>query len=64
MPRRKEPMETFAFRLPKDVLAACRRTAEKRDEYLGEVMREMATRYGREELRAARTAKPTEETRS
>jgi hypothetical protein len=64
MPRRKEPMETFSFRLPKDVLAAARRTAVKRDEHLGEVMREFLTsRYAREELRTARTAKPdTEET--
>jgi hypothetical protein len=59
MPRRKEPMQTFAFRLPKDVLAACRRTAEKRDEYLGDALRELATHYAREELRAALTAKPT-----
>jgi hypothetical protein len=59
MPLRKEPMQTFAFRLPKDVLAAARRTAKKRDEYLGDALRELATRYAREELRAARTAKPT-----
>jgi hypothetical protein len=60
MPRRRPPMDTFSFRASTDVLAAARRTATKRDEYLGDAIRDFLTRYAREEMRAARTAAPTD----
>jgi hypothetical protein len=60
MPRRRPPMETFSFRASTDVMAAARSTATKRDEYLGDAMRDFVTRYARDEIRAARTATPTD----
>jgi hypothetical protein len=62
MPRRRRPMGSFAFRAPTDHIDAAKRTAEKRDDDLAEVFRDFLARYARDEIRAARTAKPTEET--
>jgi hypothetical protein len=63
MPRRRPPMGSFAFRAPREHIEAAKRASEVKGDDLAEVFRLFLARYAREELRAARAAKPdTEET--
>lgn len=55
----KTPVRTI--RIPDDLWQAAIRTARGRGEDVPDAIREFLARYARDEIRAARTAKPTEE---
>lgn len=61
MVRRTGTTPVRTVRIPDDLWQAAIRTARGRGEDVPDAIRDFLARYAREELRAARTAKPTEE---
>lgn len=61
MVRRTGTTPVRTIRIPDDLWQAALRTARQRGEDVPDAIRDFLARYARDELRATRTSKPTED---